>query len=67
MAEKTLTEADIDAIVDRLEERLEDRFFNNLGKGFWGLIWKSLVIIMLVLAAYGAAGSSTIQNVMAKG
>lgn len=47
--ERTLTDADIDA----LEERFVQRFYSNLGKGMWSLAWKGAVLILLALAAYG--------------
>ena len=53
--QRNLTEQDVNAVVDELERRMVDRFFSNVGKGVWNLVWRALVVIMVVLAAYGAA------------
>jgi hypothetical protein len=50
-----LTEDDVHAVVDELERRIVERFFSNVGKGVWNLVWRALVVLMAVIAAYGAA------------
>ena len=52
---RALTSADIEALADALEKKLTDRFYNNLGKGLWSLMWKGCILAGLALAAYGAA------------
>jgi hypothetical protein len=52
---RLLTDADVEAIAAALESRLEDRFYNNLGKGLWGLAWKFIIAVLMIIAAYGAA------------
>jgi hypothetical protein len=52
---RKLSEEDITAVVDELERRIVERFFSNVGKGVWNLVWRSLIVLMVVLAAYGAA------------
>jgi len=54
MTERRLSEADLTAIADALEHRLTSKFYNDLGKGVWGLAWKAMVLLVLALAAYGA-------------
>ncbi|HEX4327028.1 MAG TPA: hypothetical protein VH105_09420 [Burkholderiales bacterium] len=51
---RNLTEDDVIAVVDELERRLVERFFSNVGKGVWQLVWRALVALMVLLAAYGA-------------
>jgi len=51
---RNLTEDDVVAVVDELERRLVERFFSNVGKGVWQLVWRALVALMVLLAAYGA-------------
>lgn len=57
MDDRHLTEADVDAIVSALEKRVAEKFYRDLGKGVWGLVWKALVIGLLAVAAYGAMRS----------
>ena len=57
----TLTEADLDRIVDKLEKRLLGRFYINLGKGVWAIAWKGLVVLLLGIAAFGHFGKSGIS------
>jgi len=52
---RNLTEDDVHAVVDELERRIVERFFSNVGKGVWNLVWRTLVVLMVVVAAYGAA------------
>jgi len=56
----TLTEADLDKIVEKLEKRLLGRFYINLGKGIWSFAWKGIILLLLGLAAYGYFGKSGI-------
>jgi len=52
--ERALTEEDIRALADEIEIRIVTRFYGHLGRGFWGLAWKGILVAMLTLAAYGA-------------
>jgi len=52
---RNLTDDDVHAVVDELERRIVERFFSNVGKGVWNLVWRALVVLMAVIAAYGAA------------
>jgi hypothetical protein len=56
MPTRTLTEADVKAIVDEIERRTAQRFQLNIGKGVLGLAWRSSFYLILWIAAYGAAG-----------
>lgn len=51
---RQLSDADVTAIVDALEERLTDKFYHDVGKGLWGMVWKSFVGALVFVAAYGA-------------
>jgi hypothetical protein len=51
--ERALTDADIKALADELEDRLVRRFYLNLGRGVWGLIWRAVMVGLLGLAAWG--------------
>ncbi len=53
--DRNLTEEDVGAIVDEMERRMVERFFSNVGKGVWNLVWRALVVLMAVVAAYGAS------------
>lgn len=46
---RTLTDADVEAIL----EQAEKRFYSNLGKGVWGLVWKALILALVAIAATG--------------
>lgn len=51
---RLLTDEDIKALADELEGRLVSRFYTNLGKGVWSIVWKAIVVGSLMLAAYGS-------------
>lgn len=52
--DRNLTDGDVDAIVKSLESRVTDKFYRDLGKGFWGIVWKAIMGALLFIAAYGA-------------
>jgi hypothetical protein len=47
--ERTLTDADVDALIDRSFARLRE----NVGSAVLGLAWKGVVIGIVVLAYFG--------------
>lgn len=51
---RVLTDDDVDAITDALEKRMTDRFYNDIGKGVWSMVWKAIVIAIVGIAAYGS-------------
>jgi len=53
-AGRTLTEGDIQAFADEMEKRMAARFYTNIGRGVWGLVWRALVAALLATAAYGS-------------
>ncbi len=55
MLERSLTDADVVAIVDAIEKRATEKFYRDLGKGLWGIVWRGLIGVALVVAAWGAA------------
>lgn len=50
MPNRNLTDADIEAVLDAFEKR----FYLNIGKGFWSVVWKAILILLASIAAYGA-------------
>lgn len=57
MSDRTLTDADVEAIASSLEKRLVENFYRDIGKGVWGFAKKTLIALMLLLAAYGGLKS----------
>lgn len=53
MSDRTLTDADVEAIASSLEKRLVENFYRDIGKGVWGFAKKTLIALILMLAAYG--------------
>lgn len=52
--ERTLTDADVEAIAAALETRLVNNFYQDLGKGVMGIVKKMLVVALIAVAGYGA-------------
>ena len=52
---RNLTDSDVEAIVDALEERITKKFYTDLGKGVWASVWRAIVTVALIVAAYGAS------------
>lgn len=51
---RTLTSADVEAITEALREKVIEEFYQDLGRGIWGLVWRGVVIAMVSIAAWGA-------------
>ncbi len=51
---RLLTDDDVQAITDALEKRVVERFYGDLGKGVWALVWKAIILAILGVAAYGS-------------
>lgn len=53
MSERTLTDADVEAIVDKLKSELVSDFYGEVGRGVWVWVRKGLWVLLLALALYG--------------
>lgn len=49
-----LSDDDIKAIVNALEDKMVERLKINVGTGVLGLVWRGIIILVIVLAAYGS-------------
>lgn len=54
MSDRTLTDADVEAVADALEKRLVEKFYADLGRGVWGYVRKAIVIVVLAVVVAGA-------------
>lgn len=54
---RTITDADVDAIVEKLRANMTKQFYNDLGRGVWGAVKSLVIAAALVLAALGAVKS----------
>jgi hypothetical protein len=53
MSGRTISDEDAEAIAAALEDRLMKKFYADLGKGVWGMVWKVIVGGIVAVAAYG--------------
>ncbi len=51
---RNLTDDDVKAIVEKMEAAVVARFYNDLGRGVWAVVWKAIVVALIGIAAYGA-------------
>lgn len=51
---RLLTDDDVKAIADALEQRIVERFYSDLGRGVWAVIWKAAIAVAIALAAAGS-------------
>jgi hypothetical protein len=52
--DKKLTEEEIEAIARQVATQLQQDLYINVGSGLISLAWKGLILVLLVLATYGA-------------
>ncbi|MFZ3001587.1 MAG: hypothetical protein WA071_14770 [Undibacterium umbellatum] len=57
---RKLTDEDVKAVVEALENRIVARFYTDLGKGVWSVVWKALIVVLIGLAAAGAVKGTKI-------
>ncbi|HET7332341.1 hypothetical protein [Dyella sp.] len=50
--ERTLTDADVQAIAAALEKSIADRFVRKAGMGVLTLAWRGFVLAIILLAGY---------------
>lgn len=48
-----LSDDDVNRIALALESQITKRFYMNLGKGLWAMVWKGIILFLLAMAAYG--------------
>ena len=53
-SDRTLTDADVKALAKELTQGFKQEFFSDVGKGLWDLVWKTIIMGLIALAAYGA-------------
>jgi hypothetical protein len=50
MDQRSLTDADLDALSDKVIEKFEKKFYVNLGQKVWGMAWIALVGLIVGFA-----------------
>lgn len=53
---RTLTDEDVRAIASQIETGITQRFQINVGRGVLALVWRFVLYLLIVTAAYGAGG-----------
>lgn len=48
-----LEDVNIDKFAAKFEERFARRFYNGLGRGIAGFAWRGIIMITMMVAAYG--------------
>lgn len=51
---RNFSDQDITAIADEMEKRIINHFYNDLGRGVWGMVRRALIIAAVAIAAYGS-------------
>jgi hypothetical protein len=51
---RSLTDADVEAITEALREKVIMEFYKDLGRGVWGLVWRLIVLAIIAIAAFGS-------------
>ena len=59
---RTLTDKDIEAIVELLKTEIVTDFYGEVGKGIWGTVKKAIIQILLLFAVWSMAHSETVQT-----
>ncbi len=61
--QRTLTDADVEALTEAMRKKWIDSFYKDLGKGVWALVWRAVVIAVVAIAAYGALKTGGFQHI----
>lgn len=57
MQKEPLSEEEIEAIARKVSDQLFEDMYRNVGMGVLHLAWKGAIIVIILLAAYGAGKS----------
>lgn len=49
---RTLSDADVKAIVAELRKEITTTFYKDLGRGIWAVIWQAVAAALVGLAAW---------------
>ena len=63
-SERTLTDADVSAIVDKLKAEIAKDFYGEVGRGVWVWFKKVFFAFLFMLAVYGIAQSRGLSSVL---
>lgn len=55
MTGRTLSDADVTAIVDKLKEEIVKDFYDEVGRGVWMWIKKAFFAMLILIAAYAVS------------
>jgi len=55
MTGRTLSDADVTAIVDKLKEEIVKDFYGEVGRGVWMWIKKAFFAMLILIAAYAVS------------
>lgn len=61
--QRTLTDADVEALTEALRQKWIRAFYQDLGKGVFALVWRAVVVAMIAIAAYGAVKGVGFQHI----
>lgn len=50
---RTLSSADVSAIVTQLQERMTENFFKEIGKAAFGVVWRTSLVGLGIMAIIG--------------
>ena len=56
-----LTDQDREEIANKVFAKFQDQFFMNVGKGVWKLVWRTVILCLIALAAYGAGSGQGLK------
>lgn len=61
--QRTLTDADVEALTEALRKKWIASFYQDLGRGVWALVWRAVVLAICAIAAYGALKGSGFHHI----
>lgn len=64
MNDRTLTDADVSAIVDKLKAEIVKDFYGEVGRGVWAWVVKIFWVAVFGIAVYGIAHSQSVPGVL---
>jgi hypothetical protein len=56
---RLLTDEDTVVLATEIRKQMKETFFNDLGRGFWAVVWRGLIIAAIALATIDAGEKMT--------
>lgn len=49
-----LSDDEIEQLASSIKAKMIEQFYSDFGRGVWSMVWKAIITLLVLIAAYGA-------------